>query len=172
MSTGLAWIIIFGVWAFVLCAGAATFVFVYRQIVAPAKKEQARVRQAMTSFSIHNTKAAVPFDIDLVKGLVVKMWRKEAGANASDADVLAAFDKEVRTEVAAKLDGLINSQIRSFTISFAVAVLMIVVVDVAMVVMNVLDVVRPVSLHATRPYCSSPVARSPRALCCFPHLLS
>jgi len=144
MSTGLAWIIIFGVWAFVLCAGAATFVFVYRQIVAPAKKEQARVRQAMTSFSIHNTKAAVPFDIDLVKGLVVKMWRKEAGANASDADVLAAFDKEVRTEVAAKLDGLINSQIRSFTISFAVAVLMIVVVDVAMVVMNVLDVVRPI----------------------------
>ena len=100
----------------------------YYQIILPAKAKRAEIARELKSFSVVKTQASFPEDKKLVLGMIATMWRKAAGlsAGASDDDCLKAFDEEVRTSVAPKLDGLLKQTetdlLRMYMIIITIAV--------------------------------------------------
>jgi len=98
----------------------------YLQIIVPAKAKRAEIARELKGFSVANTQASFPEDKKLVLGMIATMWRSGLSAGASDDECLKAFDEEVRTQVAPKLDGLLRQTetdlIRMYLIVITVAV--------------------------------------------------
>ena len=96
--------------------------------VAPAKKEREKIVLELRKFDFAKVQASFPADKKLVKGLIVEMIRTEKGnENMSEDNCIEAFNKEVKKDVADKVDRLLKETETALTLSMLYTAVMTII---------------------------------------------
>ena len=110
--------------------------------VAPAKEEREKIVRELRKFDFSKVQASFPADKLLVKGMIVEMIRTEKGnENMSEDNCIEAFNKEVKKDVADKVDRLLKETETALTWSMLYTAVMTIIVIGAYAGLYALDIV-------------------------------